>query len=266
MSALDLSVVIITRNEEADLPACLESVRGLASEVVIVDARSTDRTPEVARSFGARWLTRDFDDYASQKQHALEQATRAWALSLDADERVTPGLAEELRQVLPAAACAGFSIPFETEFLGRVLRHGGPGSERHVRLLRRGAGRFVGGALHEGLALDGPVGGLAGAIRHVPYRDLDEYLEKLGRYTTLAARKRWEAGRRAHLGHHLLPFWELFVRLILRLGILDGRAGVVYAGLAAFHTWIKYVKLAEFASDPANRTRIPPTRRNDNDD
>ena len=262
--SLDLSAVLITRNEERDLPACLDSLRGLASEIVVVDNHSTDRTVEIARGFGAQVEARTFDGYASQKQFALERATKGWILSIDADERVTPALAEELRRLLPAAeapptqlspargagAVNGFVIPFEVEFMGSVLRWGGLGSERHLRLVRQGRGRFTGGGLHEGLLAPEPLGRTAGCIRHIPYRDVDEYLEKLARYTSLAARKRWEAGRRASFAHHLLPFWELFVRLFLRLGVLDGFPGIVYAGLSCFHTWVKYVKLAELGRRP----------------
>ena len=246
MSALELSVVIITKDEEADLPACLESVRGLASEIVVVDNHSGDRTVELAKAVTPHVTTRTFDSFSAQKQHALSLATRPWVLSIDADERVSPALADELRRVLAAGPDVdGYEVPFEVWFLGRPLRHGGLGSERHLRLVRRGAGRFTGGELHEGIQVEGRVGRLEGRIVHIPYRDLDEYLEKLGRYTTLAARKRFERGARANPLHHLLPFWELFVRLFLRLGVLDGAPGLVYAGLSSFHTWVKYVKLAE---------------------
>ncbi len=248
---LDLSVVVITRDEERDLPACLDSVKGLAAEVVVVDDRSTDRTKELARERGAIVREREFDHYAGQKQFALEQATKTWVLSLDADERVTPALAAEIARLLPASDADGFEVPFEVEFMGRVLRFGGLGSEKHLRLVRRGKGRFVGGGLHEGLEVKGAVSRTEGRIRHIPYRDLDEYLDKLARYTTLAAQKRREAGRRASVLHHLLPFWELFSRLVLRLGLLDGTPGVVYAGLSSFHTWIKYAKLRELERNHA---------------
>ncbi|MBI4349788.1 MAG: glycosyltransferase family 2 protein [Elusimicrobia bacterium] len=242
----DLSVVVITKDEEHDLAACLDSVKGLAAEVVVIDNRSTDRTVELAKARGAVVRERVFDDYASQKQFALEQATRGWILSIDADERVTPELARELERLLAAGPAEdAFELPFEVEFMGRVLRFGGLGSERHLRLVRRGKGRFVGGGLHEGLEVDGRVGRAAGRIRHVPYRDLDEYLAKLGRYTSLAAEKRHRAGRRSSPLDHLRPCWELFARLVLKLGLLDGTPGVVYAGLSAFHTWVKYVKLRE---------------------
>lgn len=125
------------------------------------------------------------------------------------------------------------------------MRFGGLGCEKHVRLFRREAGKFVGGELHEGLEVRGPIGSLSNRMVHVPYRDLGDYLDKLDRYTTLAAQKRYAAGRRFHFGHHLLPLWELFVRLVLRLGVLDGTAGVAWWGLASFHTWTKFLKLRE---------------------
>lgn len=248
MSAL--SVVIIARDEERDLPGCLDSVAGLADEVVVLDSGSTDRTRELARARGAKVFERPFDDYASHKQAAVERATGDWVLSIDADERVTPALRDEIRALLAAppdggAGNVGYEIPFEVHFLGRRLRFGGLGSERHLRLFRRGRGRFTGGSLHEGVRVDGPVGRLRGPIRHLPYRDLGEYLAKLDRYTTLAAEKRRRAGRRFTPLHHLLPCWELFHRLVLRLGVLDGTPGVAWAGLSAFHTWVKYLKLRE---------------------
>jgi glycosyltransferase involved in cell wall biosynthesis len=245
-----LSAVLITKDEARDLPACLESLRALAPEIVVVDGGSADGTVELARRAGARVEHRDFDAYAAQKQAALDLATGDWVLSIDADERLSPELAAEVRAVLEADGPAdGYELPYEVRFLGRRLRFGGLGSERHLRLFRRGRGRFVGGALHEGIALDGTARRLRGRVIHLPYRDVDEYLDKLARYTTFAARKRFERGVRATPLHHLLPFWELFARLILRGGILDGRAGVVWAGLSAFHTWLKYVKLREMQSE-----------------
>lgn len=249
MSAL--SVVVIARDEERDLPDCLRSVAGLDAEVVVLDSGSADRTRDVARGLGAKVFERPFDDYASHKQAAVERASGDWILSIDADERVSPELREEIRALLAASPdgdvgdVAGYEIPFEVRFLGRRLRFGGLGSERHLRLFRRGRGRFTGGRLHEGISVDGPVGRLRGTIGHVPYRDLGEYLEKLDRYTSLAAEKRRRAGRRFSPLHHLLPFWELFRRLVLRLGVLDGTPGIAWAGLSAFHTWIKYLKLRE---------------------
>ena len=247
-AALDLSVVIITCNEETDLPGCLDSVRELGAEIVVVDNHSADRTLEIARRHTSNVHTRAFNGFAAQKQFAIEKATRSWMLSLDADERLTPGLAREIKALLSGApAESGYEIPFEIHYLGRRLRFGGLGSERHLRLFRKDCGRFS-GDVHEGFALAGPVGRLSGKIQHYPYRDLDEHLDKLNRYTTMAARAGLVQGRRITPFHHLLPPWVFFVRYGLRLGFLDGRAGLMQAVMAAFTTWTKYMKLAELQS------------------
>jgi len=241
-----LSAILIAKDEERDLPGCLESLRGLATEIVIVVSEDTaDRTAALAEAAGAKVLHRKFDDYARQRQASLDAATGEWCLWIDPDERVTPALAAEIGATLGAASAAAYDVPFEVRFLGRVLRWGGLGSESHVRLFRRAKARFVGGALHEGLEIDGPVGELKGRIAHEPYAGVSGYLEKLDRYTTLAARKRYDAGRRFNPARHLILPWEFFARAVLKLGVLDGFPGVVWAGLAAFHSWLKYVKLRE---------------------
>lgn len=135
------------------------------------------------------------------------------------------------------------------------MRYGGLGGETHMRLFRRDRGRFTGGALHEGIEVEGDIRPLTHVIRHRPYRDLADYLGKLDRYTTLAAKKRYEAGRRFSSWHHLILPWEFFRRTVLRLGILDGGPGIVWAALSAFHSWLKYVKLAEM------KGQVPPEPR-----
>ncbi len=242
-----LSAILIARNEEIDLPACLESLKGLAIEIIVVLSEdTTDRTEAVAKSAGAKVVRRGFDDYARQRQHSLDLATGAWCLWIDPDERVSAPLAAEIRDILamPLTASA-FDIPFEVHFLGRRLRWGGLGSESHVRLFRRDHARFTGGALHERLEITGAVSKLRGTIIHRPYRDISDYLEKLDRYTTLAAEKRRAAGITFHSWRHLLLPGEFILRAVLKLGILDGFAGMVWAGLSAFHSWLKYAKLKE---------------------
>jgi hypothetical protein len=144
---------------------------------------------------------------------------------------------------------AAVDIPFSVVFLGRAMRWGGLGRESHVRLFRRDKARFTGGALHESLIIDGDVAAFQHKIIHEPYRDIPDYLAKLDRYTTLAAQKRFEAGRRFSLFHHLILPWEFFARAFLKLGLLDGYPGLVWAGLASFHSWLKYVKLGRMRKE-----------------
>ncbi len=143
-----LSVIVITLNEETDLPACLESVKALDAEIVVVDNHSSDRTREIAENAGAKFVIRDFEGYAPQKQSALDLATGDWVLSIDADERLTPELRDEIAALSESAngsGPSGYEIPFRVHFMGRRLRFGGLGGERHLRLFRRASGRFVGG-------------------------------------------------------------------------------------------------------------------------
>lgn len=245
-----LSAILIAKDEERDLPACLESLKGCAGEVVVVISDdTTDKTESIAREHGAKTIRRKFDDYARQRQASLDLATGDWCLWIDPDERLTPELSKNISDELRAPRADAYDIPFQVRFLGRTMRWGGLGSESHVRLFRRDKSRFVGGALHEGIEVSGETARLSGAILHEPYRDLSDYLAKLDRYTTLAAKKRHEAGRRASGLHHLLLPWEFFARAVLKLGVLDGRAGLIWAGLSAFHTWLKYVKLAEMSKE-----------------
>jgi len=242
-----LSALIIAKDEERDLPGCLESLDGLADEIVVlVDAATTDRTAEIAKAAGAKVERRAFDDYARQRQAALDLCTKDWVLWIDADERLDRGLHAAIETSLERPAADAYPIPFDVVFLGRTLRWGGYGHEKHVRLFRREKARFVGGQLHEGLSVDGTVGRpLAGRMMHEPYKSLSEYLSKLDRYTTLAARKKWDAGARFRPWHHLVLPGQLARRLLFQLAFLDGFAGVSLAVLAGFHHWLKYAKLKE---------------------
>ncbi len=244
--AKSLSAILIAKNEERDLPGCLESLRGLASQiVVVVSDDTTDKTEEIAESFGAKIVRRKFDDYARMRQASLDAAESDWCLWIDPDERVTGALAEEIRGALSGRPqFIAVDISFSVVFLGRTLRWGGLGRESHVRLFRRDKARFTGGALHESLVLDGSITAFKNRIIHEPYRDIAEYLSKLDRYTTLAAQKKFAAGERCGIFRHFILPWEFFTRAVLKLGFLDGQQGLIWAGLSSFHSWLKYVKLS----------------------
>ncbi len=240
-----ISAILIAKNEERDLPDCLESLKGLVDEIILVVSEdTTDQTEAVGRAAGAKVFRRKFDNYAMQRQASLDAATSEWCLWIDPDERVTPDLAAEIKGAsLMAPQFVAVNIPFAVFFLGREMRWGGLGHESHVRLFRRTKAKFIGGDLHESLEIDGSVAVFEGKIVHEPYRDIADYLSKLDRYTDLAAKKRFEAGKRFTIFHHLILPWEFFARAFLKLGILDGYPGLVWAGLSSFHSWLKYVKL-----------------------
>lgn len=241
-----LSAILIAKDEERDLPGCLESLKGLAAEiVVVVSDDTTDKTEEIAKRFGAKTFRRKFDNYAAQRQASLDAATGEWCLWIDPDEVVSPRLKEAILEELKDPEAIAYDIAFQVVFLGKTLRFGGLGSEGHIRLFKRSHAKFAGGELHESLEISGgPILHIFGGhITHTPYRDIDDYMSKLERYTDLAAEKRWKAGKRATPFFHLIWPWELFSRLVLKLGILDGAAGVTWARLSAYHSWLKYAKL-----------------------
>jgi len=244
-----LSAILIAKDEERDLPGCLASLKGLVNEIVIVVSEdTTDKTEEIARAAGAKVIRRKFDDYAQQRQSSLDAATGDWCLWIDPDERASQPLRAAISRILSGAHPHGGEITnvwikFEIRFLGRTLRWGGLGSEKHMRLFKRDRAKFVGGQLHESVQCEGMTALIQAPIIHEPYRDVADYMSKLERYTDLAAQKRFAAGKRFTLLHYFTYPWELFSRLVLKLGILDGVPGITWARLSAYHSWLKYGKL-----------------------
>ena len=187
MVCLSLSVVIITLNEEANLARTLTSV-GWADEVVVLDSGSTDRTREIAESFGAKFFVEPWKGFAAQKNSAIQKATGDWILSLDADEAVEPGLAEEIRETIAVGSnVAGFWIPRKNFFLGRWIRHGGFYPDPKLRLFRSGAGWFEDRLVHEDIRVNGATAKLNGHLLHHAYPTLASYLEHMNRYSSLGA-------------------------------------------------------------------------------
>ena len=230
---MGLSAFLIVQDEEQDLPGCLASLVGLADEIVVVDSGSRDRTVSIARDAGARVFERPMDGFGAQKQWALDQASHEWALSIDADERVTPALADEIRRVLAAPSADGYEIRRAIYFLSASLRFGGLGDDWVLRLLRRSSGRFTEARVHERIVVDGAVQRLRGVLEHWTYSSLEEYHRKSEVYSALAAREQFAHGRRAGPLHALRPAWEFVNRYLLRLGFLDGVGGFQWAWLSA---------------------------------
>jgi glycosyltransferase involved in cell wall biosynthesis len=241
-----LTVTVITRNESANLGAALESV-SWADEVVVVDAESTDDTVAIARRFTDRVVVRPWPGYVDQKNFAASVASYDWIFSLDADERVTPALAAEIRNTLEAAPHAvAFRVPRVTWHLGRWIRGTDWYPDRQTRLYDRRQARWIGRYVHEGIAADGPIGDLGGEVQHFPYPDVAAHIETINRYTTLAAQQMYETGRRASvvelLGHPPLAFLRNYVA---RRGYREGRPGLVISALNAYYVFLKFAKLWE---------------------
>ena len=243
MSRPALSVLVPTRNEEANLPACLDSV-AWADEIVVVDSESTDATRDLAAARGARVLVRPFDNYAAQKNWALERLSHPWVLCLDADERVDEALARAIAHLPAEPPCDGYRLARVNHFLGRRIEHCGWQGESVLRLFRREAGRFSAGRVHEKVEGPARVGQLPGALRHYPYRSWADCQEKLWRYARASARQAYERGRRAGPQAMLFRPPERFLRMYLAQGgCLDGAEGLALCGLAAAQVFVKYALL-----------------------
>ena len=240
-----ISATIIAQDEERDLPACIASVRGFCGEVLVVDGGSKDRTVEVAEAAGARVLRRPFDDFSRQHEFARGEARGEWVLSIDADERASP----ELAQVRPDPAFAAYLLPFKNHFRGRWLRHGGFWPDRHLRLFRRAACRYdPARTVHEKLLVEGRVGRLAAPMLHYTYDSLEDCLRKMDRYGERAARMLFAQGRRAGAWQVAArPLWRFVRGYVFRLGFLDGAAGAAMAWARAYEAYRRTARLWELS-------------------
>jgi glycosyltransferase involved in cell wall biosynthesis len=277
---MNLSVVIITFNEEANLSRTLESVQPLMAdgkgEVIIVDSGSTDRTVEIARSFGAKVFVEEWKGYAAQKNSAIDKATGKWIFSLDADEEVERDLAMLIAHVISEeqphpkqellsamsvmtspAAIEGYWIQRRNLFLGRWLRHGGFWPDPKLRLFRRGSGRFENRAVHEDIAFEGKTGRLKGALSaliHRSYPTLSDYIEHMNRYSSLGAEmvvaKSTGKVRFSPINIVLRPLATFVYNYLFRLGFLDGREGLLLHLYHAVYVSWKYAKAWELANKP----------------
>jgi len=238
-----LCVTIVTRNEEARIAACLQSV-AWAQQIVVVDAESTDRTVEIARTFGAQVFRRQWAGFADQKNFALAQAVQPWVLSLDADEQVMPELrAEILAVVRDDGPHDGYYIPRKNIFLGRWIRHGAWFPDHQLRLFRRGVGAFRPVNVHESVEVRGSRGYLRAPLLHRSYRDIDDFVQRSNRYSTLAAADIVRHKRRVFWVDLLLrPPGRFISMYILRRGFLDGRHGFLLAALYSYSVFLRAAK------------------------
>lgn len=241
---MKLSVVVITKDEEAAIGRCLDSVRW-ADEIVVLDSGSTDRTVEIAREHGARVeVSADWPGFGPQKNRALALAGGEWVLSLDADEWVPEDLAAEIRAAIVSPdGHAGFELPRSSSFCGREMRHSGWWPDHILRLFRRDAARFSEDIVHERVLLDGRVGRLTRPLRHESFVSLHEVVDKMNRYSTAGAQMRVMRGKGGSVGAAVARGLWAFVRTyVLRAGFLDGREGFVLAVANAEGTYYRYLK------------------------
>ncbi len=245
-----ISVTIIVRDEEAHIRDCLESVKW-ADEVIVSDSGSTDSTVEICREYGAKVSEDQWLGFGRQKNLCGDRARNAWILNVDADERVTPALRDEISRTLEKTGKAGFYIPRKNFFGDRWVRRCGWYPDYNLRLYRKDSGRFTDRFVHESVVVNGDKGYLKNPIEHRTYKDVSDYLGRMQRYSTLAAQEMLNQGKNAGIIDILLrPPFTFFKMYVIRLGFLEGATGVILSTLYASYTLAKYAKLWEMKKGP----------------
>ena len=241
-----LSVILITRNEEANLDDCLASLEGIAQQIVVVDTNSADRTLEIAQKYGATIAQpSDWPGFGPQKNRALDLATGDWVLSLDADERLTPALRSEIvTAVHHSAQINCFAIPRLSWYCGRFIRHSGWSPDYVDRLFKRGTARFSDDLVHERLMPNGAVAKLENPMLHYSFMNYSQVLQKLDRYSTASAEQAFAQGKTSSpLKAVLHGVWAFIRTYIIRAGFLDGGQGFALAISNGQGTYYRYIKL-----------------------
>jgi glycosyltransferase involved in cell wall biosynthesis len=235
-----LSAIVIAKNEARNIGDCLDAL-AFCDERIVVDGGSSDDTVRRAEAKGARVVSRSFAGFGAQKNFALSLVTGDWVLSVDADERVTPALAAEIRAAIARADAVGYEMPRLSSFCGRIMRHSGWYPDYVLRLFRRGRARFSDDAVHERVICEGKVARLSEPLTHEPVLRLEDALSRMDRYSTAGAEKL--AGRRVWFVTGIVRgMWAFFRTYVLRAGFLDGREGFLLAVANAEGTYYRYMK------------------------
>lgn len=244
---IPLSVVVLTKNEEKNIRDCLDSVAGWADEIVIIDDESTDRTVDVASQYTDKIIIRKMDIEGRHRNFAYAQAKNLWVLSLDADERVTEELKQEIKEVLVhPAKTNGFTIPRRNFIGSHWIKYGGWYPSPQLKLFRKDKFRYEEAGVHPRAFMDDPCGHLNSDILHYSYRNIEDFLNKLNNQTTREAQKWFAQDKPMRLGRFLWRTLDRFIRTyIARKGFRDGFLGFVIAFFAAFYQFLSYLKYRE---------------------
>jgi glycosyltransferase involved in cell wall biosynthesis len=244
---MQISAVIITYNEEKRLEPALKSLSGVVNEIIVVDRYSDDNTVKLAKKYTDRLFQRKWTNFADQKNFANGKARYPWILSLDADERLSPKLRDEIISLKSQEPeCSGFSMPRQVFYLGRWIRHTVWYPDRKIRLFRNDKARWEGEYVHEDLAIDGEVKRLCGPLYHFTYRNIADHMRRINTFSDLGAQKLYAKNKKCRWYHlAFFPFFRFVKSYLLKAGFLDGFAGFVISLLDGYTGFVIYAKLKE---------------------
>lgn len=254
-----LSVVIITFNEEKNITRCLQSVKNIADEIIVLDSHSMDATVSIAESLGATVCMQPFLGYTEQKNKAIEKASFDWVLSLDADEALSPRLEQSILAVKDNALFNAYSLARFTNYCGKWIRHCGWYPDKKIRLFNKTKGTWKGGSLHEYWELNDnkeSVGKLEGDLLHYSYYTLSDHVKQIEKFTEIAAHAAVANGKNCSLLKIWLgPKWKFLSDFIFRKGFLDGYHGFLVCKYSAWASFIKYTKIRQYAKQKIDLDR-----------
>ena len=242
--SIKITAIIPTLNEEIHINAAINSV-SFADEIIVIDSFSSDKTVEIAKSLKVRLLQRKFDDFSSQKNYAIEQATHDWIYVLDADERVTDLLRKEiLHKVKDPKGVVGFYVYRTFYFIGKKINYSGWQRDKVVRLFKKAHCKYDGKLVHERLLVNGDVAFLTNKLEHYSYRSYDHYIQKLNHYSSLKAKSLFEQHKKVTPFHILIkPPVRFIIHYFIRLGFLDGFPGFIISVVQSYGVLTRYIKL-----------------------
>ncbi len=239
-----ITATIITFNEEENIRGALESVKW-ADEIVVVDSGSCDATVEICREYTDRVFHNPWPGHIEQKNFAVSRASGDWIISIDADERVTPALAEEIKRAVENPSADAYSIPRRAFYLGRWINHSGWYPDRKVRLFRKDRGRWSGVNPHDKVAVQGRVGKLKGDILHYTYRNISSHVGAMNSFTDISSRELLHRGKGRMSDMLLRPLWAFIKKYFIKQGFRDGVPGFIIAVSTGYYVFLKYAKLWE---------------------
>ena len=243
---IKLSVVIITFNEERNIGRCLESVKNIADEMLVVDSLSTDKTREICESFNVRFVSQKFLGYVEQKNFAMNLATNDYILSLDADEALSNELSDEILKIKKDFQFTGYQFNRLTNYNGHWVRHCGWYPDTKLRMVEKKKARWVGTNPHDGLIVEGNISHLKGDLLHYSYNSISGHVMQSNKFSTIEAKALYNKGKRASLVKLFTrPPYQFIKDYFFKCGFLDGYYGFVICFMNSIYVLLKYAKMID---------------------